>query len=82
MTQDDWVPTQNTNLSNPAIVYNPYYEMVQQLDITILNTTDTTFTPSKVQLGIFGCGNPTPLSTKSVVEAATPPSDTGKDLFV
>jgi hypothetical protein len=69
MTQYDWNPIQNTNPSNPAILYNPYVEMVEQIDITILNTTDTTFTPTKVQLGIFGCGNPQNIVTKAQLES-------------
>ena len=82
MTQYDWNPIENTNLSNPAILYNPYVEMVEQIDIQILNTTDKTFTPSKVQLGIFGCGNPTGISTKAQIESATTVPSSSKDLFV
>ena len=75
MTDYDFQPIENTNKSNPSIVYNPYYEMVTDLDISILATKDNSV-PSKVELGVFGCGNPSPLFTKGVIEPTPTPKAT------
>ena len=62
-----WGVDQNTNSSNPTILYTPYYEDVETLDITIINTQDGK-PPSNVVLGIFGCANPKKTNTKAQIE--------------
>jgi ABC-type transport system involved in multi-copper enzyme maturation permease subunit len=57
-TDYDENPIPNTNASNPAIIYSPYYEDVNKLTITILKTSDGS-QPSYLQLAIFGCAKPT-----------------------
>ncbi|CAF3352616.1 unnamed protein product, partial [Rotaria sp. Silwood2] len=70
LTEYDIEPIENANPTNPAVVYNPYLEEVAQLDITILKTKDNSV-PSKVKLGIFGCGEPVKISAKPPLEPTT-----------
>jgi hypothetical protein len=67
LTDFDFDATPNTNASNPTVTYEPYYEDVGTLTITILKTSDNSI-PSKVQLGIFGCANPITVVTKAQIE--------------
>ncbi len=75
LTEYDSDVIQNIDASNPTVVYDPYYENVNQLTITILGTSDNSI-PSRVQIGIFGCAEPVPLGTKAQIEPTTivPPS--------
>jgi hypothetical protein len=59
-------PIPNPNPSNPTITYVPYDENIENLDISILATSDGSI-PSSVQLSIFGCANPVLLSTKGQI---------------
>ena len=57
VTEYDAEQIANTNASNPSIDYDPYYENVVTLEITIEKTSDNSI-PSTVQLGILGCSEP------------------------
>jgi len=59
-----------SNPSHPAVIYNPYYEDVDTLDVEILKTSDNSI-PSKVQLSIFGCADASSIATKAQLELRT-----------
>lgn len=67
LTDFDFEPIQNPSPSQPAIVYNPYYDDVTYIEITILKTTDNS-KPSNVQLSIFGCAQAGSSKTKAQIE--------------
>lgn len=69
-TEYDKTPVQNKDSSNPSIVYDPYYEDVVELEITISDTDQKSF-PFKLQLGIFGCAHPIPIVITPPVEPST-----------
>jgi hypothetical protein len=69
-------PVQNPSSSNPAIVYNPNYENVPYIEITISKTTDNSI-PAKVQIGIFGCAEPGSIITKPQLQVTTTSSSKG-----
>jgi len=71
LTQYDFEPILNANPSVTTIDYNPNYENVEYLTITILRIQDNTL-PSKVQLGIFACADGATIATKGVIEDTTP----------
>ena len=76
-----WDTIQNTNSSNPSVVYDPYYEDIETLDITIISTQDSK-PPSKVVLGIFGCADPKKIRTKAQIETTKHPRvSSSKRLF-
>ena len=66
-TEYDFDPISNTNPSNPSIDYDPYYENVGTLDITIEKTSDNSI-PSSVLLGIIGCSDDNTIATKAQIE--------------
>ncbi|CAF5058938.1 unnamed protein product, partial [Rotaria sp. Silwood1] len=70
LTEYDLEPIENTNPTNPAVVYNPYLENVAQLEITLLKTKDNSMS-SNVKLGIFGCSVPVKMSAKPPLEPST-----------
>jgi hypothetical protein len=69
-TDYDENPIPNTNASNPAIIYSPYYEDVNSLTIAILETSDGS-QPPYLQLAIYGCAKPPKLATKGQLQAKT-----------
>ena len=81
LTDYDFDPIANTNASNPSIDYDPYYENVGTLDITIEKTSDNSI-PSSVQLAIFGCSDDNIISTKAQIEQTTPLTTTGNILYL
>ncbi|CAF4275432.1 unnamed protein product, partial [Rotaria sp. Silwood2] len=70
ITEYDFDAIENTNPMNPTIVYDPYYENVAELQISILKTNDDSI-PSQLKLGIFGCADAKPIATKSNLEPTT-----------
>ena len=81
LTDYDFDPIANTNASNPSIDYDPYYENVGTLDITIEKTSDNSI-PSSVQLAIFGCSDDNIISTKAQIEQTTPLTTTGNIFYL
>jgi hypothetical protein len=76
LTDYDFDPIESTNSSNPVIVYNPDYEDVSELDITILTTQDNSI-PSQVQIGIYGCPQTPSVRTKAAIEESTTAATSG-----
>ena len=81
LTDYDFDPISNTNASNPSIDYDPYYENVGTLDITIEKTSDNSI-PSSVQLGILGCSDDNIIATKAQIEQTTPLTTTGTIFYL
>ena len=67
LTEYDFEPIENANSSNPTVVYDPHYENVVELEISILKTRDNSI-PSTVQLGVYGCADAKSIVTKGVIE--------------
>jgi len=80
-TEYDFDPIANTNPSNPSIDYDPYYENVGTLEITIEKTSDNSI-PSSVQLAIFGCSDSSIIATKAQIEQTTPLTTTGNIFYL
>ena len=80
LTEYDFDAIENTNASNPTIVYQPYYQDVNTLQISILKTSDDS-KPSQVELAIFGCGEPVPIMTKAQVEPTSTSVPTTRKSF-
>ncbi len=75
MTDYDIEPTESSNPSQPSITYEPYYDNLEYIEITIEKTSDNS-KPTKVQLSILGCANPAPFNTKPQVDKITTMSST------
>ena len=63
LTEYDDEPLVNASPSNATIVYQPYYDNLAYIEITIISTRDNS-KPSKLQLSILGCANPGNMKTK------------------
>ena len=75
LTDFDFEPIESVDQSKPSVVYSPFVDGVINLDLTILSTSDNSV-PSKIDLSIFGCGEPAAIVSKPVLEPTTPSAQT------
>jgi hypothetical protein len=75
LTDFDFDPIESTDRSKPSIFYDPSIDGVMNLDVTILRTNDNSV-PSKIDLSIFGCGEPATIGSKPALETTTPSAQT------